>query len=83
MTHEFDGEQGSSVASGIFNRLSWKGKYLGYKKDMNFVIKIAWAFGAWGLGISVEYRVKQITICSLQEHLKNEDQMCFIEWCSS
>lgn len=46
---------------------------------MNFIIKIAGAFAAWGLGISVEYRVKQITICSLQEHLKNEDQMCFIE----
>lgn len=45
---------------------------------MNFIIKIG-EFGGWGLSISVEYRVKQITICSLQEHLKNEDQMCFIE----
>lgn len=79
MAHEFDGKQGSLVASGIFKHLSRKGEYLGHKKDMNFIIKIAGAFGAWGLSISVEYRVKQITICSLQEHLKNEDQMCFIE----
>lgn len=42
MTHEFDGEQGSLVASGISNHLSRKGgRYLGYKKDMNFIIKIA------------------------------------------
>lgn len=79
MTHEFDGKQGSFVASVSLNHLSRKGEYLGYKKDMNFIIKIAGEFGGWGLSISVEYGVKRITICSLQEHLKNEDQMCFLE----
>lgn len=39
--HEFDGKQGSFVASGGFHHLSRKGGYLGYKKDMNFIIKIA------------------------------------------
>lgn len=41
MTHEFDGKQGRLVASGIFNHLRRKGDYLGHKKDMNFIIKIA------------------------------------------
>lgn len=49
MTREFDGKQGSFVAPGSFNHLSRKGEYLGYKKDMNFKIKIAGEFGGWAL----------------------------------
>jgi hypothetical protein len=44
--YEFDGKQGSLILSGIFNYLSRKEEYLGYKKGMNFIIKIAWGLVA-------------------------------------